>query len=484
MSEGESIDVAVVGSGFGGLATALRLAERGASVAVFERVNYPGGCASTHVRRGVPMASGATLMAGLAPGQLFATWLARHGVAVATEPLDPVLVQVTDEHRVPLPPDRARWATELSALPGVDPGAVERFLALQAKVAEPLWTLFSTPQLLPPLGPRALMAHGARLGRYAAVASVIGRTLGEVLDRCGLRSPAVRRLLDGLCQITVQVPCDEADAVFALGALQVFFGGAAHLPGGVGSLAEGLVEALRRAGGTVHFAHRVTALRPTPEGWSVTTNRGSWQAEQVVANTLPDQLMALTGQSTASLRRLDRRVRTSWGAAVVFATLHDHLDDPAGFHRQLVGATPVDGHSVWLSVSGRGEPGLPDGRRGLVASTHLPADADAQTVARVQQRIRHTLQQLAPDLHGAIDAHWTAGPRTFERFTARSSGRVGGVPRRRGAAAYLGLWPRPVLHRAWLVGDSVLYGQSALACAVSGHRVGDAVGNALGLSAG
>ena len=42
MSSTTSYDVAVIGSGFGGLGTALSLAERGYKVAIFETLKYPG----------------------------------------------------------------------------------------------------------------------------------------------------------------------------------------------------------------------------------------------------------------------------------------------------------------------------------------------------------------------------------------------------------------------------------------------------------
>jgi len=471
-----TVDVAVIGSGFGGLGAALRLAEIGHDTALFEFLNYPGGCASTHMRRGVPMASGATLLAGLSPGQLFHDWLGRHGVTLRTEPLDPVLVQVTGAHRVLLPPSRAAWAEELAALPGVDRGAVDRFLELQRRVATPLWELFAHPERLPPLGPRAVLGHARDAGRYLPVASVVGRTLGAVLDRCGLTDPTARALIDGLCQITVQLPADQADAPFALGALQVFFGGAAHLPDGVGALAEGMVAAVRHAGGAVHYAHRVDALARRDGGWELTTRRGTWRARAVVANLLPEALMQLIGERPARLQAVQERVQTGWGAAVWYAVLDD---DPgwsaAGFHRQLVGAAPVGGHSAWVSVSGRGERDVPEGARTLVASTHLSADAPVPEVEEVQRRLQETVEQLAPDLATRVRDAWTASPRTFERFTRRPGGYVGGIPRRPELRSYLGLWPRPVAPGLWMVGDSVLYGQSTLATAVSGHRTGEAV---------
>lgn len=68
-----------------------------------------------------------------------------------------------------------------------------------------------------------------------------------------------------------------------------------------------------------------------------------------------------------------------------------------------------------------------------------------------------------------------ASPRTFERYTGRARGAVGGIPRRAGLSAYARLGPVRVQRRFYLVGDSVFPGQSALATATGGVRVAEAV---------
>ncbi|MFB6375931.1 MAG: FAD-dependent oxidoreductase, partial [Bradymonadaceae bacterium] len=78
----ERADVAVVGGGFGGLAAALELAEQGLEVVIFERLTYPGGCASTFERHGWRFESGATLFAGLGEDQLFGRWIAEYDLPV------------------------------------------------------------------------------------------------------------------------------------------------------------------------------------------------------------------------------------------------------------------------------------------------------------------------------------------------------------------------------------------------------------------
>jgi phytoene dehydrogenase-like protein len=49
-SPADVYDVIVIGAGFGGLGTALSLAERGARVCLLEALRYPGGCASTFTK--------------------------------------------------------------------------------------------------------------------------------------------------------------------------------------------------------------------------------------------------------------------------------------------------------------------------------------------------------------------------------------------------------------------------------------------------
>ena len=66
-------DILVIGAGFGGLATALKLSELGAQVVLCEALTYPGGCASTFERDGYRFEAGATLFSGFGENQLFRT---------------------------------------------------------------------------------------------------------------------------------------------------------------------------------------------------------------------------------------------------------------------------------------------------------------------------------------------------------------------------------------------------------------------------
>ena len=55
-----------------------------------------------------------------------------------------------------------------------------------------------------------------------------------------LRFTPLRTYLDALCQITVQCGATEAEAPFALGAMDYYWRGTGHVRGGIGQLASAL----------------------------------------------------------------------------------------------------------------------------------------------------------------------------------------------------------------------------------------------------
>jgi len=477
-------DVAVIGAGFGGLGAALRLAELGARVVVCERLNYPGGCASTFQRDGYRFESGATLFSGLAPGQLFGDWIARHRLDVQVDWLDPVVELRTADWRLAVRREREELLRQLEAFPGAPRAALRGFFARQRRVADVLWSLLEDPTLLPPFDLRAALRHVAALPRYLPLAGLAGRSLGDVLRRDGLEGfgPLVT-YLDGLCQITVQCGVAEAEAPFAMGTMDYYWRGTGHVRGGIGRLAWGLVEAIRALGGRVEVSCRVRGLAADAAGWRLDTRHGAIRAERVVANVLPQDLASLAPAAAARLAPLARHVEEGWGACMLYLVVAGDGLSPAPHHLQLVhdvAAPLVEGNHCFASVSGaRDGDRAPAALRTVTVSTHvpmttlraLPDDERAAYVARIQQRMRDTVAARVPEWAGRVRHELTASPRTFERFTGRRDGFVGGIPRRRGLHHYWSMLPAAPAPGLHLVGDSVFPGQSTLATALGGVKL-------------
>jgi phytoene dehydrogenase-like protein len=493
--EGEVFDALVIGAGFGGLGAAMALAEQGARVAVCESLRYPGGCASTFSRFGEDFESGATLMSGLSPNQLFGRWLSRHGVDLSIDWVSPLVELRSPDLTLPIPSERRALVDAFCALPGAPAAGLRGFFAEQERVANVLWKLFDDPSLLPPWTAGTI----ARLSRgtfdYARLLPLLGKPLVARLRHHGVDgfAPLVT-FADALCQITVQCSAAEAEAPFALAAMDYYYRGTGHVRGGVGKLAWALWEILGRLGATMFPATRVRSLSNDASGlWVAKTRQGELRARAVMANLLPSALESLLEPPLVlkeKTRALGRAVANGWGAVMLYAVAQcrqDHREEP--HHLDLVANVSrpfIDGNHVFVSI---GEPRADAelGRvRSITMSTHVPLQSleneavdVADYIATVQSRMRETLALRAPEWSSAIVRSMTASPRTFERFTGRPGGAVGGIPRRAGLHNYRALGPHEALARLWLVGDSVFPGQSALATAVGGVRAAAAAARVL-----
>ena len=292
-------DAAVIGTGFGGLAAALELASAGASVVLFERLNYPGGCASTFTRGGRRFESGATLFSGFNEGQLFNRLIKDHGMSVDVDMLDPLVTLRTDDFTLSVPADRHELVRRLCAMPGSNADALTRFFDFQEAVADTLWALFDDPALIPPFGTPELLRHIKRSSRYLRLLPLIGRPLADVLRRFGLEHfTPLRTYLNAVCQITVQAGIEEAEAPFALAAMDYYFRGTGHVTGGVGVLAWEMARAFERLGGTIHFTDEVQGVSRADDRWIVTSRRRTVEARVVIANLLPAVVERITSTST------------------------------------------------------------------------------------------------------------------------------------------------------------------------------------------
>ncbi len=475
-------DVAIIGAGFGGLGAALRLSELGADVILCESLKYPGGCASTFTRRKHRFESGATLFSGFGEGQLFQQLIARYKLDVEVDILDPMVELRAPGFTLAVPPDREGFLSRMAALSGADAPRVRAFFKEQERVASALWSLFSDPALLPPFDLRALLRHAGRAPRYLPLLRLIGQPLTHVLARHGLEDArALRVFLDAVCQITVQAAADEVEAPFAMAAMDYYFRGTGHVRGGIGTLAWALVSAIEHNGGEVVMSNPVRAIRRERGAWTLTTRRGEIRARRVVANMLPQGVTRLSGQTSRELDALTSSVEDGWGAAMLYRVLEpgEHLGDHA-HHLELVSdasAPFIEGNHVFVSISDAREDRGPDEARTATLSTHVPmkklrAEPDpGEYIAGVQARMRDTIAQRAPELRARFEM--PGSPRTFERFTGRDHGYVGGIPRRVGLHHYTRMWPRPVLPDLYLVGDTVFPGQSTLGTALGGIKLAE-----------
>jgi phytoene dehydrogenase-like protein len=149
-------------------------------------------------------------------------------------------------------------------------------------------------------------------------------------------------------------------------------------------------------------------------------------------------------------------------------------------HHQVIRRSPLgEGNSIFMSLSPAwDESRAPAGKRALTISTHTALepwwDLFEHDQAAYEDRKAEYLEQLLagarkvlPDIKERIELSLPGTPVTFQRFTRRAWGWVGGFPQ----TNLLRSWGPRLAPRMWIVGDAIFPGQSVPAVMLGGLRV-------------
>src|SRR5688572_31018798 len=212
-NRGEPADVAVIGGGMAGMATALRLQAAGKTTIVLEAHGHAGGCAGYYRHRGFSFDVGATTLVDFEPGGVGGEFLDAVGLRLDGERL-PGYVAWLPDRVVTLHRDHDRWHRERLARFGHSP-AHHGFWALLDRLAHVFWDASRIGITLPIRRPRDLMRNLGAVGDVRLV-RYLTWTMGDALRRFGLGDDAaLRGLLGMLVEDTVHGTVDRAPLINA-----------------------------------------------------------------------------------------------------------------------------------------------------------------------------------------------------------------------------------------------------------------------------
>lgn len=477
----------VIGAGIGGLTAAAVLARAGVEVTVLEAQVYPGGCASTFFHQGYRFDSGATLAAGFYPGGPMERVAQAAGIpAWSARPVETAMVvHLPGGLSVPRRTGEERWQDISRAFdhPGVD------FFRWQERTANALWQLAMRLPQWPPNSMGDLLSLAKTglpwLARYPSPA-LAADAFQPVAAHLRQADEALRHFVDGQLLISAQVTSSRANALYGAAALDLPRRGVVHLSGGMGAISETLAEAVRQNGGKVLLRHEVTRIRASGKrGYVVETKRdGEYPADLVIANLTPWNAADLLKESfSIPFKRLPPRPQDGWGAFMVYVGL-DGSPIPPDFplHHQVLIQRPLgEGNSIFSSLSPAWDASrAPIGHRALTISTHTTLDdwwtlyendrpAYEARKASLAEKVLEAAEVAIPGIRSASRLVMTGTPVTFQHFTRRKWGWVGGFPQTNLLRAFN---PR-LAPNLWLVGDSIFPGQSTAAVALGGLHVAD-----------
>lgn len=473
----------VIGAGIGGLTTAALLLQAGFRVTVLEAHVYAGGSAGTFYHKGYRFDAGATLAGGFNPGGPHDRLAEILDLEWPVAPVDPAWV-VHMPGRAPITQwaSTEAWSAERQqAFPGS-----EAFWQQQEMLAAIAWDISSRPFPWPPssLTDWLTLARAMRPRTLRAL-PYLPRTVGDLIppDR-----PALKTFLDAQLLIAAQTTAGQTNALYGSAALDLPRRGVNHVRGGIGAIAQTLVSWIRQHGGEVHFRQQVQKIEVRNDrAVAVHTNKGHvFGGDWFVANVTPWALNDLLGVAAPSSLRREMQARTAtWGAFTLYLGL-EAGELPAGLsgHHQVIQdpTRPLgEGNSVFISLSGGDDAQrAPAGQRAATLSTHTAiapwwqlrqgSDESAYRARReaYTERLLAAAEVALPGIRAAARLILPGTPVTFQYYTRRPQGMVGGFAQR---SLFDVRGPQTGITNLRLVGDSIFPGQSTAGVTLGGMRV-------------
>ncbi|HYT91985.1 MAG TPA: NAD(P)/FAD-dependent oxidoreductase [Gemmataceae bacterium] len=488
-------DVAVIGAGVAGMATAARLQARGLSTIVFEAHGQPGGCAGFFRRRGFAFDVGATTLVDFEPGGVGGELLTAIGMPPPEAEALPGYVAWLPDRQVTLFRDPAAWAAERLRTLGDSP-AHRRFWELLDRLAAVFWRASRAGVKLPIQSPGDLLRALRCLGVWnVPLARYVRWTVGDALRSYGLRADRpLTGLLSILLEDTVHALIDEAPLINGALGITIRGAGLTRARGGMYGFWRRFVACYRDLGGCLRVGCRVRQIERLTaragRGFRVHTRRGDVLVPQVVS-ALPVALTARlappeVGEALAPYLRRDARAQG--GAIVVFLGAPETEVEQHRFtHHQLLrdySAPLGNGNNMFVSVSAPGDTeSAPPGHRAVMISTHceladwegLAPDEYAVRKAAAGERLVGFARRVYPELGRRAVVCEVATPCTYERFTSRPRGAVGGVRQCLGNTNQRAVPYDVGVPGFWLAGDTTWPGLGTVACVLGSRLVAEGV---------
>ena len=484
-------DAVIIGGGIAGVATAIRLQARGLATVVFEAHGQPGGCAGFFRRKGFAFDVGATTLVDFGPDGVGGELLESVGMMTIEGEELPGYVAWLPDRMVTLFRDRASWSRERLKAFGDTPGHRSLWRLLD-RLADVFWRASREGVKLPIRG----VADAIRATRAVGLGELpltryLGWTVADALRAHGLEDDrALVGLLAMLIQDTTHSSVAEAPLINAALGITIRGAGLTRARGGMRGFWNALIAHYRHLGGELRVGCPVERVEGHKGVYRVTTRRGIVAAGQIVA-AVPASLAARLGPervAEALAPYVRRDVAAMGGAVVVFLGIPKYeVSDQEFTHHQLLHDydRPLgDGNNMFVSVSAPGDTdSAPSGYRAAMISTHcelepwedLAPDVYGERKREIGDRLITLARRIYPELGRDAVVCEIATPRTYERFTRRPRGAVGGV-RQTLANTNQHAIPHDVgVPGYWLVGDSTWPGLGTVACCLASRLVAEGV---------
>jgi phytoene dehydrogenase-like protein len=438
----------VVGAGGAGISSALLASLRGEEVTILESHSALGGCASWFRRGRFIFDAGATTLSGVGENEPLGQLFELLGKKPHLYPADPGIVfHLSSGKTIRYHRDFEMWMKELSqSFPGF---SHRPFWELVRKINKDSWSLLRDVKTFPFTSFRDLKDICYH-PRYIKLLPHLFISTELTLKKYGLDHAEYLELINGILLISAQAHSEKIP--FIVGAMALSYPAETYAPvGGMKGLMDFFEQELIQRGVEIRKNFKITEIREN----SVKARDKEVCGDKLIIN-LPVWNIANLYQGKDKDKFLqEAKARPgSWGALTLYFGMKSQHTEL--YHQIHLKNKEVKNYFVSFSVPGDNR--APEGFQSVSISTHVLATDNLDEKKNELASI--IMQDFKARFKVDDILFFTIGtPKTFERYTGRSNGFVGGLPFLLGKNPLSLLSPLTAQENLFRVGDTVFPGQ-------------------------
>ncbi|MFZ8786407.1 phytoene desaturase family protein [Thermocrinis sp.] len=462
-------DYVIVGGGIGGVVSYAILKKIGRNVALLEKEPYLGGCSATFRRKNHLYNAGASTLVGLEDhmplGKVFKFLNLPKPKVKKLEV--PMVVYVGDKV-IKRYSDREKAIYELEK--NFNYKNLKSIWQKVYSISDANWQSIYSVIPINYKNPKLLLKKFFENCRYIIQTLPYHfKTSYEFFkDHLGNFDEDFKHFLDNQILMTSQGYSE--DVPISVGAMGLTYPNLDnyYVYGGMGKVFDFLAHDYKN----VFLRHRVIKIRKVKDVFQVITDKGVFEAKNVILNkTIWDYCDLLEDLKEDCIK--NRKIYSKiWSSLTIYFNVEDKENLIDEYHYQIIhkDINPYTGsNSFFVSVSDKEDEVLTkDGKKSVTISTHckisLWQDLDKQEYLAKKEKakefILNKLFEYVPKFkYLSIENVMVGTPKTFQRYTGRYNGTVGGIPLIKDYIPLRYPFNFTPIKGLYLVGDSVFPGQ-------------------------
>jgi phytoene dehydrogenase-like protein len=437
-----SSDYLIIGAGFSGLSLAALLAKSGKNVICLEAHSLPGGCGSFFKREGLTFDVGATTLSGLQGGFGLELFFQQLGSRPEMQRCQLGMVIKQGEKTIRRYCDHQQWLAELNRnFPDYNhKNSWEKV----AKINQLAWSLTPDSRHYPPRSWHDLLALSSNnlSAKFSIFPYIFKSTQTAFFEKRPKQD--YTEFLNEQLIISAQGYIDRVPAM--IGAMALSYPEDVWYPmGGIGRFALWLKNKAIENGAKFKMSTKVTSLVSGKNSLEIFTHEGERYIAQKVISTLPlwNTQQLLKEQNFSKLSKYVQRFSPQWGALCGYFRVKQErsVAQLESLYYQLHTRPDSDffglgSKSLFCSFSDpKDKLRAPEGYQAMTVSTHVDLKSfyhlsrhvsPPELKDRLKCYFLEHLKSSMPEIQAeCLDV---ATPFTFEKYTSRVQGSVGGIP--------------------------------------------------------